>query len=113
MYTLNFFNTLLVVFSESKSAEMKSNLLRTIGEVIMLSHNKTEELMELEIFKIFFLQFDGLSAGNRQLVLKIMTRVLSSTAANKFTLLDVELKYYVGLLQGTASNPINPTQTIN
>jgi len=76
-------------------------LLYALGEIVVLNIHRSEEFMELGVFNILFRIFDTLTTHLRRLVLKILKKVLSATAASrKAGLLESELPFLVGLLQG-------------
>ncbi len=93
------FKVILGGFENTDSTcDMKTELLHTIRAILSLDRTSMtiSHLGVLEPFKVFFLQFDGLSMGNKNLVLTMMDEVLT-----KAELLPEELRAYCLLLQGT------------
>lgn len=97
MYTVNFFNSLLCAFAEADS--MKAVFLRSLGEAFVLHLDKSDELAELGVFKLFLGQFNSLSVDSRIYVLRLLKRALSSGSASNFTLQNDELTSYIELLR--------------
>jgi len=101
VYTINFFNKFLSLFADLQSSEFRASLLCALCEIILVNLHRSEELMDLGVFQMLFTVFDSLSTHLRKLVLRILKKVISVTAASKHAgLLESELPYLVGLLKG-------------